>query len=192
MHRDRWRRGPERISRPCSSGFPGTHRARIATAARTAESPAGAAPAPAGSRARRRGWRPGCSLAPPVLEIPAAEALFRRFRHLALPSPRIEPVVDGEARQALDGEPRRRYRRAIKPRVAQHLADEADGFFLDQRQLIALGHDLPPFVDLIVDVDLHRADIGAAAVERRGIGQIAVFTDVEGRVDDDADRTGIG
>src|SRR5208282_2493620 len=128
----------------------------------------------------------------PVLEIPAAEALFWRLRHLALPSPRIEPVVDGEARQVLDGQSRRRNSRAIKPGIAQHFADDADGLLLDQRQLIALGHDLAPFVDLIVDVDLYRADVGAAAVERRGVGQIAVFANIESRINDDPDRAGIG
>ena len=49
-----------------------------------------------------------------------------------------------------------------------------------------------PGIDLLVDVDLDRADIGAAAVERRSEGQVAVFPRVEGRVDDQADRAGIG
>ena len=39
---------------------------------------------------------------------------------------------------------------------------------LDHRQLVTLGDDLAPLVDLLVDVDLDRADAGAAAVQRRG------------------------
>src|SRR6266404_1075869 len=50
----------------------------------------------------------------------------------------------------------------------------------------------PPRVDLLVDIDLHRTDIGAAAVERRGEWQVAVFPRVERRIDDEADRAGIG
>src|SRR5258707_8973163 len=50
----------------------------------------------------------------------------------------------------------------------------------------------PPRIDLLVDVDLHRADIGATAVERRSEWQVAVFARVEGRIDDEADRAGVG
>src|SRR3974390_2088937 len=123
---------------------------------------------PACSHAPRPEWRPGCSSGPPVLDIPAAKALLGRLRHLALPAPRVEPVIDCKAGQTLECKPRRRDGRAIEARLAHSLSHNPDRLFLDQRQLIALRHDLPPLVDLLVDVDLDRAHAGAAAVERRG------------------------
>src|SRR6516164_5624850 len=81
----------------------------------------------------------------------------------------------------LDGEPGRRDSSAVQARLAHHLADDPNGLLLDQRQLIALGHDLPPFIDLLVNVDLHRTDTGAAAIERRGVRKAAVFADIEHR-----------
>src|SRR5271165_6877258 len=55
-----------------------------------------------------------------------------------------------------------------------------------------LLHELSaPGVDLLVDVDLHWADVAAAAVERRSKGQIAVFARVERRIDDEANGAGI-
>src|SRR6516164_176824 len=50
----------------------------------------------------------------------------------------------------------------------------------------------PVAIDLLVDVDLDRTDIAAAAVQCRSERQIAVFSLVEGRVDDQADRTRVG
>src|SRR5271166_132769 len=177
IRRDLRRRVPGRIFRPCSPGLPQTLRAKAANPARTEGCLEWAESARADSRAPRRGWRPGPSLAPPILDIPAAEALFWRLWHLALPPPWVEPVVDGEARQVLDCEPRRRYRCAIEAGLAHHLADDADRLLLDERQLIALGHDLSPFVDLLVDVDLDRADIGAAAVAIAALTPAGAFYD---------------
>src|SRR5690242_13931356 len=42
-----------------------------------------------------------------------------------------------------------------------------------------------------MDIDLYRANIAAAAVQRGGERQVAVFARVEGRVDDKPDGTGI-
>src|SRR5262249_12939020 len=65
-------------------------------------------------------------------------------------------------------------------------------FLLHERKLIALGNDLAPFIDLLVNIDFDGTNIGAAAVEGGGKGEIAVFADVEGGIDDYADRPGIG
>ena len=89
----------------------------------------------------------------------------------------------------LDGEPGRRDSSAVQARLAHHLADDPDGLLLDQRQLIALGHDLPPFIDLLVNVDLDRADVGAACIQRGSEREIAIFADIESGIDDDPDRT---
>src|ERR1700739_1632103 len=56
---------------------------------------------------------------------------------------------------------------------------------------MALHEFLPPRVDLLVDVDLDRTDVAAAAVERRRERQVAVFVRIEGRIDDQADRARI-
>src|SRR5882757_3365368 len=54
-------------------------------------------------------------------------------------------------------------------------------------------HELaPPGIDLLVDIDLHRAHIGAAAIERGCKRQVAVFSGVERRIDDETDRAGVG
>src|SRR3979490_1787880 len=54
-------------------------------------------------------------------------------------------------------------------------------------------HELaPPGIDLLVDIDLYRAHISAAAIERRCERQVAVFSGVERRIDDQADRAGVG
>src|SRR6516164_4855963 len=50
----------------------------------------------------------------------------------------------------------------------------------------------PVAIDLLVDVDLDRTDIAAAAVQCRSERQVAVFALVEGRVDDQTDRARIG
>src|ERR1700676_1313574 len=55
-----------------------------------------------------------------------------------------------------------------------------------------LHENTPPRIDLLVNVDLHRADIGATAVQRRSEWQVAVFPRVEGRIDNETDRAGIG
>src|SRR5262249_43104977 len=156
---------------------------------RTAVSPEAGEPAWAGSRAPLQASCRGSSRAPPVLDIPAAEGLLRRLRNLALAAPRVKPIVDGEAREMLDREASRRDGRAIKPRVGQHLACDAHHFFFHKWKLVAFGDDLPPFVDLLVNIDLDRADIGAACIQRRSEREVAVFADIECGIDDDADRT---
>jgi hypothetical protein len=92
----------------------------------------------------------------------------------------------------LDREARRRDGGAIEPRVSQHLAGDAHHFFFHERKLVAFGDDLPPFVDLLVNVDLDRADVGAACIQRRSEWEVAVFADIERGIDDDADRTRVG
>src|SRR6516165_6275498 len=97
--------------------------------------------------ARQRELCPGLSLTCSVFKIPAAKALFRDLRHLALLSPRIQPIINGKARQVLNRKSGCGYRGAIKLRLAHHLADDPDRFFLDQRQLITLDHDPSPFIN---------------------------------------------
>src|SRR5262245_9042765 len=92
----------------------------------------------------------------------------------------------------LDREARRRDGCTVKLRTSQHLAGDAHHFLLHERKLVAFSDDLPPFVNLLVNVDLDRANVRATAVECGGKGKVAVFADIECGIDDDADRTGVG
>src|SRR6185295_17624640 len=83
-------------------------------------------------------------------------------------------------------------RRTVKLRTAKDLARDPHGFLLYKWKLVPLGDNLAPFVDLLVNIDLHRANAGAAAIERRGKRPRAVFAQIERGVDDDADRSRIG
>src|SRR5208282_952402 len=76
--------------------------------------------------------------------------------------------------------------------VRQDLPRHLHRLLLYERQLAPLGDYLPPLVDLLVDVDLDRADAGTTAVECRGERQRAVFAQIEGGIDDHADRSRIG
>jgi hypothetical protein len=109
------------------------------------------------------------------VDVPAAEGLLRRVGNFALAAPRIEPIVDGETRQMLDRQAGRRDRRAVQLRVGQHLAGDAHHFFFHERKLVAFGDDLSPFVDLLVNVDLDRADVGAASIQRGGERELLYF-----------------
>src|SRR5258706_12142728 len=120
------------------------------------------------------------------------ESLFGRMRHLAVLPPGVEAVVDDEARQM--GE--RRIGCGDRGAVGSGLGQQHPGGFhcglFGERHLMLLHENAPPRIDLLVDVDLYRADIGATAVERRSEWQVAVFPAVEGRIEDEADRPGAG
>ncbi len=113
------------------------------------------------------------------------------MRHLAMFPPGVEAVVDDEARQKGERDIGRGDGRAVGGRPRKQLAGRLHGGFLDERDLVPLHELTPPSVDLLVNVNLHRTDIGAAAVERRGEGQVAVFARVECRIDDETNGTGI-
>src|ERR1022692_5068209 len=101
-------------------------------------------------------------------------------------------AVHHEPREMLEARTGGLDRCAVELRTAQDLPGHPHGFLFYKWKLVPLGNDLAPFVDLLVNVDLHRANAGAAPVERRGKWQRAVLAKVERRVDDDADRSRIG
>jgi len=57
----------------------------------------------------------------------------------------------------------------------QQFASRLHLAFLGERDLVPLHELSAPAKDLLVDVDLDRADVAAAAVQGRGERQIAVF-----------------
>src|SRR6478609_5518947 len=136
----------------------------------------------------------GCSSLGPLLEailqVPLPERELRSLRYLALPTPGVQPVVQHEPGQVFKARARGTHSRAIQLRAGQQLARDLHRLLLDHRKLVALADHLPPLVDLLVDVDLDRADTRAATVQGRSKGQRAVFAQVEGRVDDYADGSG--
>ena len=117
----------------------------------------------AGGTGWRRGWRAGCHpCCAMTLPVQLAETLGRHRRQLALPAPGVEAVVDQEARQL-------RHERAGQPAGEAVQRDRMRNTKLTQpswrsasttaaglvRQLASPGEQL------VVHVDLHRADVGA-------------------------------
>src|ERR1700676_346651 len=139
-----------------------------------------------------RGSRRGCSFALsvfcPMLEVPLPERQCRRLRNVALAPPDVQRVVEHEPRQMLYARAGCRDRRPVELRAAEHFARNLHRLLFHERQLMALGDDLAPFVDLFVNVDPYRTDTGATAVERRRKRECAVLAQIERGIDDDADR----
>src|SRR5258707_5649748 len=116
----------------------------------------------------RPGYRRGYSSPrSPVRVIPAVESLFGRMRHLAVLPPGVEAVVDDEARQMGERRIGRGDRSAIGSGPGQQRPGGLHGGLFGDRHLMLLHENAPPRINLLVDVDLHRADIGATAGERR-------------------------
>src|ERR1700729_595524 len=55
-----------------------------------------------------------------------------------------------------------------------------------------LVHHSTPRINLLVNVDLHGAYVGATAIERGSKRQFAIAVDIEGRHHNDADRPHVG
>ena len=119
------------------------------------------------------------------------EGLFGGMRRLEVLPPCVEAVADDEPRQMGERRIGGGDRRAIGGGLRQQRAGGLHCRLFGERHLMPLHEHAPPRIDLLVDVDLDRADIAAAAVERGGKWQVAVLPRVEGRIDDEADRPGI-
>src|SRR5215469_1790942 len=150
-------------------------------------------PAAAGFCGWMPGYRRGCSLfASAVRLIPAVEGLLGWMRHLTVSAPGVEAIVDDKPRQMRESHIGGGDRRAIRRRPRQQFTGRLHLDPLGQRRFVPLDEYSSPRIDLLVDVDLNRADIAAAAVQCRSKRQVAVFALVEGRIDDQTDRPGIG
>src|SRR5450755_1202306 len=115
-----------------------------------------------------RGWRRGCScLASTILGVPLVEGLSRRMRHLAIFAPGVQAVVDHKARQARQRVVGSLDRRPIHRRTRKQGARGFHGGAFDERRLVLSHQDLAPGVNLLVNIDLYRTDVGATAVQRR-------------------------
>ena len=81
--------------------------------------------------------------------------------------PRVQLIIDCKAGQYLQTGFHGIAGHAIEGGITQHLACHDHGTFLDQVDLVLLFHHLPPSIDLLVNVDFHRTDVGATAVQGR-------------------------
>src|ERR1700688_1476759 len=122
-----------------------------------------------------------------MLEVPLPESRCGRLRDVALAPPGVQGVVEHESRQMLYARADCLDRRPVELRAAEHFARNLHRLLFHERQLMALGDDLAPFVDLFVNVDPYRTDTGATAVEGRGKRERAVFAQIKRRINDDAD-----
>ena len=116
--------------------------------------PRAAVAAPAGSCGRAPGFLAAAHFLPRFFEVPLAEGDCRGVRNFALPAPRIQAAVHHESRQMLDAGAGGLHRRPVELRTARTLPATFIASCLTNGKLVPLGDDLPPFVDLLVDVDL--------------------------------------
>src|SRR6476619_2791432 len=126
---------------------------------RTGERMEAVAPPAAGSLGSRRKFRRDWSLLCSAVRLmPAVEGLPRRIRHLAMRPPGVEPVVDDEARKISQCNVGRGNRRSISRRPRQQFAGCFHGGFYNERNLVQFYEFPPPRQDLLMGVDLHRAN----------------------------------
>src|SRR5271167_4577631 len=94
--------------------------------------------------------------------------LMKRLRgclwNISVFSPWIQTVVDCEMRQDVESGRERCCRDLIQRWITQDLVCHAHGLLLYGLNLPFLLHYFAPTVDLFMNVDLYRADIGATAV----------------------------
>src|ERR1700745_1862429 len=79
-----------------------------------------------------------------------------------------------------------------QPWVGQHSAPRAHAAFLAELQQSLFSNDATPFIDLVGDVDLDRAHFGARPAKRGMKRKFTILLEVEARVENDTDRTGVG
>ena len=72
---------------------------------------------------------------------------------------RLEMVVNHEARERLQRDFGRLCRNAVSLRMAQQFASHYHRLLLRELSLMFLVHDGAPGIDLLVNVDLYRANV---------------------------------
>src|SRR6516162_5175622 len=160
---------------------------------RTAERRGAAGPLAADWPERRPGCRRGCSLLFSAISmIPAVEGLLGWMRHLTVSAPGVEAIVDDKPRQMRESHIGGGDRRAIRRRPRQQFTGRLHLDPLGQWRFVPRDEHPTPRIDMLVDVDLDRTDIAAAAVQCRSKRQVAEFALVEGRIDDQTDGARIG
>jgi len=122
-----------------------------------------------------------------IFPVPLMKRLVCWGWYLAVTSPDIEVVIDGEARQYLKCRFSRLRRNPVSFGMAQQLTGNNHSLLLQGRRLVLFIHHSTPGVDLFVNVDLYRADVCAASVQGRSKRELAVAVDFKRRHRNDAD-----
>src|SRR5262249_29759618 len=104
-------------------------------------------------------WHCGCSffLPPacsPIALVPVMDGLRRRLRHIAMPAPRIQAVVDNEFRQKRQSLVCGAHGSAIGGRARQQLPGCFHDRALREGNLMTLDELAAPRIDLFMNVDL--------------------------------------
>src|ERR1700721_1550590 len=98
----------------------------------------------------------------PICEIPLAKALFGNLWDVPISSPWIQRAgVRQEMWRNSHCGPRHLGGRLVFLRVTEYMASQRERNLLCQRQETLCRHHSAPLVDLLTDVDLHRANIRA-------------------------------
>src|SRR5262249_51538849 len=109
------------------------------------------------------------------------ERLLCRGRHIAVVAPGIQVIANCEAWQYLERSFSSLCHNATSLRMTQHLSSYGHRLFLWELNLMLFIHYLPPGIDLLVDVDLYRAHVGAAAVKSRRERKLAIAANIKSR-----------
>src|SRR5271163_2854792 len=94
-----------------------------------------------------------------IVFVPSVESLLRGLGYLTKFSPRVEIVIDGEVREDLQCRIGHRRSNLIKLGAAEDIARDLECGFLGQVDLMLLIHHSAPRINLLVNVDLHRAHV---------------------------------
>src|SRR6185437_70377 len=113
-----------------------------------------------------------------VFFVPITEGLFGRRGHVTLAIPGIKPILDAE-RYVQHKPPARFACGMICAGMREHPVHGLHCGRLARGGIAFLYDHLPPFIELLVNVDLHRADIGAGAAKCRGKRQVGIFLHVQ-------------
>src|SRR6185312_13331306 len=141
-------------------------------------------PSGATGNSRCSGWLPrirsniASRLLMLILFIPFPERLFRRLGHFTLPIPGIEPVVDCKRHMKQEPSPCLPGG-MIQARVRQYPVHRLHGRLLDHRCIPFPDDHLSPFIQLLVNVDLHRTYVRAGTAQCRGERQVRILFPIE-------------
>src|SRR5690242_7173482 len=111
------------------------------------------------------------------------------WRQLALPSPRVPAIVHHKSWQPAQGYSHGLTDKTIEPSVPQDDARQLHRQSLGAWQ-VPVGHNLPPpRQKLMVNINLHWANIRARSAQAAGVGQTVVMLRIARRSQDRSDRT---
>ena len=97
----------------------------------------------------------------PLYEL--AEALPRHGRQLAMESPRVPGAINDGAGQARNDPAHKPTRKPVEPRSRQHERQHGHANAFTEWHYLLPDELLPEGIQLVMQIDLHRADVRAGA-----------------------------